>query len=121
MRTLGHVILGIIGTVFCLLGAVAMVSLLDMVEVGNATKQAQTYMEHKAVGSDITVQVEDCVKLPSKVKGHKSNWACRVTATSGEELETEIMQFTPDNLAGKLDPVQPRHVQPFDHSKDSNI
>lgn len=111
--------------VFCILSlisglCVAHISIQEW-HTYQATKQAQAYVEHRTVGKGISAEVDGCVQLPAKVKGHKSNWACRVTLTADDESQTEIVQFTPDNLAGKPDPVEKTEKLEFDHSKDTNI
>lgn len=91
--------------------------------INKVTKQAQVYMSTKAaaeVDYDITVKVSNCVEMPTKNDDLKPNWACRVTAISDGDSVTEILQFTPGNLSGKLDPVEKEEPQ-FDHSKDTKI
>jgi hypothetical protein len=114
------ILAGFLATIVVGLSCVGIVKLLDDLNVSHVTSQAQSYMDRKAIGTGISIEVEDCVALPSKVVGHKPNWACRVTAVSGEDSEIEIIQFTPNNLAGKLDPVEKSELK-FDHSKDRNI
>jgi hypothetical protein len=89
--------------------------------VHKATKQAQAYMDRRVAesGNDYTVTVDHCTELPTKSDNLKHDWACRVTIGSGQEELSEVLQFTPRDLAG-----MPTHVKKeleFDHSKDSNI
>jgi hypothetical protein len=112
--------------VFCVLGLLfglcaGRISVQEW-RIHHATNQAQAYMESRVVqaGYDFTVNVDHCTELPTKRDGLKHDWVCRVTISRGQEEEAVLLQFTPNNLAGKLDPVEKQEIE-FDHSKDTNI
>jgi hypothetical protein len=98
------------------LGIQGIIHLYENIRSYTATKQAQAYINSKVPSLPIIIKVSECVEIPTNEVEH--NWACLLTVKIAGVSKTEVLQFTPGNLAGRPDPVS---NETFDHDQDTNI